>query len=334
MTLHQADKATPSLSIVVPMFNEAGNLDRLLDRLEATLQALVLDYEIVCVDDGSRDDTLVRVLGRRQRNPRIKVLALSRNFGKEVALTAGIAHAAGAAVVAIDADLQHPPELIAELVARWREGYDVAYAVRRSRVTDSLGHRFGAKAFYWIFSHLAETKLPEGAGDFRLMDRRVVDALNRMPERARFMKGLFAWVGFKQIAVPFEPSAREDGASRWAFLRLWRFALDGLTSFSTLPLRIWFYVGVGLALPSLGFGVFELVRTIVQGIDVPGYASVFVAVVFLGGVQLLSLGIIGEYVGRIFAEVNERPLYLVRERFGFDDELSRGADVRRIISGR
>ena len=309
----------PTLSVVVPMFNEGTNLDRLLARLREALAAVGVGYEIVCVDDGSRDDTLARLAAEHGRDQRIKVVGLSRNFGKEVALTAGIKHAAGQAVIVMDADLQHPPELISALLSKWREGYDVAYAVRRTRTTDTLKHRFGAKAFYWLFAHLSETALPEGAGDFRLLDRKVVDALNQLPERARFMKGLFAWVGFKQIAVPFDPAMREQGESRWSFYRLWHFAIDGLTSFSTLPLRIWFYVGLVLSAASFTVGVMELLKTLVQGVDVPGYASVFVAVVFLGGIQLLTLGVLGEYIGRIFAEVKQRPLYLVRERYGFDD---------------
>ena len=309
----------PALSVVLPMYNETRNLERLFPRLSIVLEGIGLSYEVICIDDGSRDSTLERLIAEHRRDPHVKVLALSRNFGKEVALTAGISHARGDAVVTMDADLQHPPEVIAEMVAKWREGFEVAYAVRRSRDTDSLRHRLGASVFYWLFRHLSETHLPSGAGDFRLMDRKVVDALNRLPERARFMKGLFAWVGFTQAPVPFDPAAREDGRSRWTLRRLWRFALDGVTSFSTLPLRIWTFVGMAIAVPSLCYGAYLVLDTLIEGIDVPGYASVMVAVLFLGGVQLLTLGIIGEYIGRIFNEVKHRPLYLVRARYGIEE---------------
>lgn len=306
----------PQLSIVVPCFNEADNIDELFARLERVLGGLDIEHEIVCVDDGSRDDTLERLSAHHRRNPRIKVIGLSRNFGKEIALTAGLDHASGLAVVPIDADLQDPPELIGEFVARWRQGYDVVYAMRRSRSGETFLKRATANGFYRVIQRMSEVPIPRDTGDFRLMDRRVVDALRRMPERKRFMKGLFAWVGFRQIAVPYDRDPRHKGNSTWSYWRLWNFALDGITSFSTLPLKIWSYLGLVIS----GFALIYAGYLVVRGPDVeaPGYASTIVSVLFLGGVQLISLGVIGEYLGRVYEEVKHRPLYLVRDAWGLD----------------
>jgi polyisoprenyl-phosphate glycosyltransferase len=309
--------AIPVLSVIVPMFNEAANLAPLFDRLIPAVEALRVPYEIICIDDGSRDDTLARLIALRERNPAIKVVGLSRNFGKEIALTAGLQHASGRAAVPIDADLQHPPELIAKLIDKWREGFEIVYAVRESRETDSLSRRLAARAFYWIFGRLSDVPIPRDAGDFRLIDRRVVDAINSMPERSRFMKGIFAWVGFRQVGVPYTVEPRRQGASGWSVRRLFHFAVDGLTSFSNFPLIAWGYVGAIIASVSLVAGAFFVARTLIYGVDVPGYASLMVAVLFFGGVQLITLGIIGSYIGRIFQEVKRRPLYLVRETHGF-----------------
>ncbi len=311
--------AGPVLSIVVPMYNEAATVDAFFARLLPVLDSLALPCEVVCVDDGSNDATRQRIAALNRHDPRIKMVGLSRNFGKEVALTAGLHHARGQAVVPIDADLQHPPELIADFVARWREGNDVVYAVRRSRRDEPLAKRLSARAFYWLFDRLADVSMPEGAGDFRLLDRRVVDVINAMPERSRFMKGIFAWVGFRQVGIPYDPELRRVGASRWGFRRLLRFAFDGLTSFSILPLIVWGYVGAVIALMSLAAGAFFVLKTLILGVDVPGYASLIVAVFFFGGMQLLTLGVIGSYVGRVFEEVKRRPLYVVAETCGFDD---------------
>jgi polyisoprenyl-phosphate glycosyltransferase len=314
--------AVPVLSVIVPMFNEATNLDALFGRLVPAVERLRVPYEIICIDDGSRDDTLARLVAMRERFPAIKVVALSRNFGKEIALTAGLQHAAGRAAIPIDADLQHPPEIIPRLVEKWREGFEVVYAVRESRETDGLGRRLAARGFYWIFGRLSDVPIPRDAGDYRLLDRRVVDAINSMPERSRFMKGIFAWVGFRQTGVPYSVEPRRQGASGWSPRRLFHFAVDGLTSFSNFPLIAWGYVGAVIASISLVTGAWFVLRTLVYGVDVPGYASLMVAVLFFGGVQLLTLGIIGSYIGRIFQEVKRRPLYLVRETHGFAaDEL-------------
>ena len=312
-----APESSPDLSIVVPMFNEAANLDAFFRRLDGALTAVGLRIEIVCVDDGSADDTWQRLVERQAGDRRLRLVRLSRNFGKDIALSAGLQHAAGRAAVPIDADLQHPPELIAVFVAKWREGYDMVYAVRRSRATDSWLRRTLSVTFYRLFARLADVEMPLGAGDFCLLDRRVVDALNAMPERARFMKGLFAWVGFRHIGIEYEPGERAAGGSSWSLARLAGFAVDGLASFTTFPLVVAGYIGAVLAVPSLLLGIFFTVRTLVWGVDVPGYASVMVAVLMLGSIQLLTLGLFGAYLGRVFAEVKGRPLYVVSERRGF-----------------
>jgi glycosyltransferase involved in cell wall biosynthesis len=310
------------LSVVVPLYNEADNVDVLLERLERTVAGLVAplqqSYEIVFVDDGSTDATVDKLRAHQARNPSIKIISLSRNFGKEIALSAGIDHACGAAVIPIDADLQDPPELIPVLFAKWLEGYDVVYAKRAIRDADTRTKRLTASWFYRVHNWLADVAIPEDTGDFRLMDRRVVDALKRLPERGRFMKGLFAWVGFRQTGVEYRREERAAGKSKWRYLKLWNLALDGITSSSTVPLRVWTYVGLVISAMAFVYAAFLLVRTLAFGIDVPGYASIMVAVLFMGGINLLTLGIIGEYLGRTYLEVKSRPLYLVRDYYGFE----------------
>lgn len=311
----------PLLSLVVPMFNESGNVDRLFERLGAVMRDIGVSYEVVCVDDGSRDDTVDRVVAHHRRDGRIRLVELSRNFGKELALTAGLQHAAGRAVVMIDADLQHPPELIADMLEAWRDGVEMVIAVRRDREGESLLKKVNARAFYWLFERMSEVRLPAGAGDFRLLDRKVVDVLNAMPEHTRFMKGLYAWVGFRQKLLPYDVAERAGGATKFNLLRLWRLAIDGITAFTAMPLKVWTFVGMMAAGIGLLYGLVIIVKTAVLGIDVPGYASLMVATLFFGGVQLISLGIIGEYLGRVFAEVKQRPLYVVRNRYGVQTKL-------------
>ena len=317
----QPSSGRPTLSILVPMHNEAPVVDLFFDRIEAVLGNLDLSYEIVCINDGSRDDTLAKVRVRQSVNPRIKIIDLSRNFGKEQALTAGLDFAAGDAVVPIDADLQDPPEVIGDFVRLWRDGYDVVYGVRAQRSGDSLGKRLTARLFYHLFNSLTEVRIPENTGDFRLMDRRVVDALRRLPERNRFMKGLFAWVGFRQTGVEYDHDARAAGASKFRFWRLWNLALDGITAFSTLPLRVWSYVGVAISVIAFLYAAFILFWTLALGISVPGYASLIVVVLFLGGIQLITLGVIGEYLGRLYAEAKRRPTYVVGRTYGFEEDI-------------
>ncbi|MDY6786034.1 MAG: glycosyltransferase family 2 protein [Cyanobacteriota bacterium] len=308
------------LSIVVPVYNEEPNLDYLFERLEGVLARLKMSYEIVCVNDGSQDKTLACLVEHHRRNPAIKAIDLSRNFGKEIALTAGLDYALGSAIILIDADLQDPPELIEQLVEKWQEGYDVVYGTRRSRAGETWLKRSTAEAFYRTLEKMSPVRIPRDTGDFRLLDRRVVEALKLLPERTRFMKGLFAWVGFRQTSVFFEREPRYQGTTTWTYWKLWNFALDGITSFSFVPLKVWSYIGLFISFLSLFYASFLVLRTIIFGVDVPGYASTIVAVLFLGGIQLITLGIMGEYLGRVYQEVKGRPIYLVREVHGFTNK--------------
>lgn len=308
------------LSIVVPAYNEESNLDYLFERLESVLTSLNTTYEIVCVNDGSKDKTIEYLVKHHHRNQAIKVIDLSRNFGKEIALSAGIDYATGSAVIPIDADLQDPPELIKDLVAKWREGYDVVYATRRTRQGESWLKRFTASGFYQTIGKMSRVEIPQNTGDFRLLDRRVVEAVKQMPEKNRFMKGLFAWVGFKQTSIIYDREPRYKGKTTWNYWKLWNFAIDGITSFSFLPLKIWSYIGTCISLVSLLYALFLLFQTLIIGIKVPGYASTIISVLFLGGIQLISLGVIGEYLGRVYEEVKGRPLYFVRNVYGFESE--------------
>ncbi len=320
MSFNNADKPSIELSIVVPMYNEAANLRPFFERLFNVLNRLNITYEIVCVNDGSQDNTLTELLDYQKHNPFIKIVDLSRNFGKEIALTVGLDYSSGAAVVPIDADLQDPPELIEALLAKWREGYNMVYATRRIRRGETFTKRFTAKLFYRIIDFMSDIPIPKNTGDFRLMDRTVVDSLSKLPERTRFMKGLFAWVGFKQTAIYYDREPRQAGTSTWNYWRLWNFALEGITSFSVLPLKLWSYIGLFLSFISICYATFLIVRTLILGIELPGYASMMVVILFLGGIQLISLGIIGEYLARIYSEVKARPLYLVRKTYGFQSQ--------------
>lgn len=308
------------LSLIVPLYNEQDNIDRLFSRLFAVLDPLGLSYEIICINDGSRDNTLASLLAYHQHYDAIKVINLSRNFGKEIALTAGLDYASGDAVIPIDADLQDPPELIEKLVEKWQEGYDVVYAMRRSRQGESWFKKFTANAFYRTIGKISQVPIPPNTGDFRLLDRRVVNSLKQMSERTRFMKGLFAWVGYKQTLVEFDREPRFLGNTKWNYWKLWNFAIDGITSFSLLPLKVWSYLGIIISLIALLYALYLVIKTIILGVDIPGYASLMVAILFLGGIQLITLGIMGEYLGRVYMEVKERPLYLVRETYGFQGD--------------
>jgi len=307
-----------TLSVVIPMRNEAGGLDRLFGALDEALAGLKVGLEIVCVDDGSDDGTLEALRERAKTDARLKVIAFSRNFGKEAALTAGLEHATGHMIVPLDADLQDPPELIGEFVTLWEQGYDVVYGVRADRTSDTPMKRWTANLFYDVFNRLSDYPIPASTGDFRLMDREVVDAINRLPERNRFMKGLFAWVGYRQVGVPYVRPARTQGTTAFGYRRLTRFALDGFTAFSTVPLRVWTAVGGLSAVLALAGAFFLILRVMIVGRDVPGYASLMVVLLFAFAVQMIALGILGEYVGRMYQELKQRPIYLVRERIGLD----------------
>lgn len=305
----------PTLSVICPMHNEEAALAPFFDRLLPALEALGESFEVVCINDGSRDGTLERLRELQENEPRLRVIDLSRNFGKEAALTCGIDHARGDAVIPIDADLQDPPELIGEMVRTWRLGFDVVLAQRADRSSDHLLKRKMAEWFYQLHNAISEPPIPANVGDFRLMDRRVVDALKLLPERRRFMKGLFAWVGFRQATIPYVREPRAAGESKFSGWRLWNFALEGITSFSSAPLRIWTYLGLVIALIAFAFGLFVIGRTLLLGRDLPGYASLITVVLFLGGVQLIGLGVMGEYIGRLYGEAKGRPIYIVREEY-------------------
>ncbi|MEL6641037.1 MAG: glycosyltransferase family 2 protein [Pseudomonadota bacterium] len=305
-----ARKADPLISLVVPCYKESDTVEGFVEAVDAALPGLRLEF--VFVNDGSPDDTLIKLLGMSRTDPRLIVVDLSRNFGKEAAMTAGIDVAKGDVVVPMDADLQDPPELIHQFLEKWREGYDVVYGIREDRQTDTKTKRLTAGLFYRFFNRLAETEIPADVGDYRLMDRVVIDAVKSLPERNRFMKGIFAWVGFPSIGVGYKRAERFAGETSFNYWKLWNFALEGLVSFSTIPLRIWTYAGVSVAIGAVLFATFIVVRTLIFGRDVPGYASIMTAVLFLGGIQLISLGVIGEYLSRLFLESKQRPLYLQR----------------------
>ena len=279
--------------------------------LYPVLTGLNRPFEIICVNDGSTDDTFDRLMQEKQQRDHITVINLSRNFGKEAALTAGLAHAAGRAVIPMDADLQDPPELIANMVDYWDKGYDVVLAKRTDRSSDRLSKRITAKWFYKIHNLLSSIFLPADVGDFRLMSRKVVDAVNQLPENQRFMKGIFAWVGFKTATVGYVRETRKGGKTRFNFWKLWNLAIDGVTSFSSAPLRIWLYLGVFTSLLSFLYGCFIIIKTLMFGIDLPGYASIVTIILFLGGIQLIGIGVIGEYIGRMYLETKRRPPYII-----------------------
>lgn len=314
--------APPILSIIVPVKDEEEAIAPFVTRVGAALDALddpaATSWEIIFIDDGSTDMTLAAIAAAHQSDPRVRALSFSRNFGKEPALSAGLDIAGGSAVIPIDVDLQDPPEVIGAMVAAWRSGYDVVYGVRRNRASDSLPKRLTADLYYRAHNRLSHDKIPEHAGDFRLLDRKVVDVIKRMPERNRFMKGLFAWSGFKQTAVEYDRVERSIGTTKFRYWKLWTLALDGITSASTVPLRIWSYIGVVVAFLAFLYALYIIISTLITGVDAPGYASLMTAVLFFGGLQLISLGVLGEYVGRILVETKQRPLYVVRQRIGLD----------------
>ena len=298
--------------MVVPAYNEAEVVEAFHDRLSAALAELPLSIEIVYVNDGSRDDTLPILRRLRQNDPRIAVVDLSRNFGKEIALTAGIDHARGDAVVVIDADLQDPPELIPELTKPWLEqNYDIVYAQRLSRAGETWLKKKTASWFYRMMQQVGDIPIPPDTGDFRLLSRRAVEAVKSLRERHRFMKGLFTWVGFPQLAVPYERDARYAGQTKWNYWRLWNLAIEGLTSATVAPFRISSYIGLTIALFAFMFGIWVIFKTLAFGDPVQGWPSLMVAVLFMGGVQLVAIGVIGEYLGRLFNEAKGRPLYFV-----------------------
>ncbi|MFV8819445.1 glycosyltransferase family 2 protein [Haliea sp. E17] len=300
------------LTVVVPVYNETAVLEHFHRRLSAVLAGCDADFRILYVDDGSEGECLAILESLRQQDERVGVIELSRNFGKEVALSAGLDHAGGDAIILVDSDLQDPPELIPEFIAAWREGYDMVYGQRRERRGDSALKRITAHGFYRVLNRLSDMEIPRDVGDFRLLSRRAVDALRSLPERHRYMKGLYAWVGFPQKAILYDREARAAGKTSWNYWRLWNFALEGITSFSAAPLKMATYLGLVTSTLSLLYGLFLLVRTLLFGNPVPGYPSLIIIVLFLGGVQLICLGIIGEYLARTYNESKQRTLYFTK----------------------
>ena len=305
----------PTISIIAPCYNEEETIEPFLRRIEEILTQINEPYEIVFINDGSKDNTLNVLLNAKQNFKNIRIINFSRNFGKEAALTAGLDKARGEAAIPIDVDLQDPPELIKELVARWREGYDVVLAKRANRTSDSFAKRVSADLFYKLNGKISNVDIPNNVGDFRLMSKRVVEALKQLPENQRFMKGLFAWVGFKTVVIEYVREKREAGQSSFNGWKLWNFALDGITSFSTLPLRIWLYIGALVSFLSFLYGSFIILKTLIFGVDLPGYASLAVIMLFLGGIQLIGIGILGEYIGRIYSESKRRPSYIIEGEY-------------------
>lgn len=303
------------VSIVAPFFNEEEGVEIFYDAICAVFEQADFAFEVVCVDDGSTDETLKKLVTLVERDPRIRVVELSRNFGKESALTAGIDAARGDAVIPIDADLQDPPELILAMINKWQSGADVVLARRTDRSADSFMKRKSAEVFYRFYNIFSSVKIPSNVGDFRLMNRAAVDALKQLPERQRFMKGLFAWVGFRTATVDYARNPRAAGSTKFSGWKLWNFALEGLTSFSSLPLKVWSYVGAIGAILTFAYAAFIILRTLIYGVDIPGYASILVAILFFGSLQLISVGVLGEYMGRIYMETKQRPLYLVRRQY-------------------
>jgi polyisoprenyl-phosphate glycosyltransferase len=316
----------PVVSLVVPAYNEAANVAAFVAAATPVLDGLGAAWEIVFVDDGSRDATLGLLLAARAADPRICVVGLARNFGKDVALSAGLAHARGQAVIPIDCDLQHPVEVIPELVAKWRAGADMVIGVRTKRSEEGWLRRTTAAAYYGVMRRMTQVSIPPNAGDFRLLDRKIVDVINQMPERCRFMKGIFAWPGFVTESVPFQANVRAGGQTTWSLWGLWKFALDGLFSFSTVPLKMWTYIGGLSAVAGFVYLIITLIQKLVFGIEAKGYASLLIVMLFFGGLQLLSNGIQGEYIARIFEEVKGRPLFVVAKAWGFDPPPAGRAD--------
>ena len=310
----------PLVTVLVPVKDEEEAIAGFVARVSLVLDSLnePHGWEILFIDDGSTDATLPAIMAANRADPRVRALSLSRNFGKEAALSAGLDVARGEVVIPIDVDLQDPPEVIGEMIAKWRDGYEVVYGVRRSRESDTLPKRFTADFYYRAHNWLSADKIQEHAGDFRLLDRRVVEVIRTMPERNRFMKGLFAWGGFRQTSVEYDRVERTVGTTKFNYWKLWTLAIDGITSASTVPLRVWSYLGGTIALIGMLYALFVAARTLFFGSDVAGYPSLLVAILFFGGLQLLSLGVLGEYVGRIMVEVKHRPIYVVRTRIGMD----------------
>ncbi len=313
--------AQPDLSIIVSMYNEEESLGVFFKTLCSTLEKLAgYTYEVVCIDDGSTDKTYAFLEEYAEKDPRIKVIKFSRNFGKEYGIMAGLKYCRGRAAIPMDVDLQDPPELIARFVEKWEEGYDMVYGIRNDRQSDTFLKRRTAELFYKTYNLMTRSPIPYNAGDYRLIDRKVINAILELRECNVFMKGIFGWAGFKSVGIPYTRQKRKAGESKWNYWKLWNFALDGITASTTFPLRVWSYFGTLLSAIGMLYALYIIIRTIVQGTDVPGYASLLVFILVLGGLQMIILGILGEYIGRIFIEVKNRPLYVIEKKVNLDDK--------------
>jgi len=308
------------ISLIAPMYNEEEVITIFFDAIENILSSKKINYEIICINDGSTDNTFTILQEQASKNSCIKVVNLSRNYGKEIALTAGLDFAQGDAVIPIDCDLQDPPEVILRMVEKWHEGYEMVLGKRIDRSSDSFIKRWTSNMFYKIIDKISDIHIPENVGDFRLLDRKVLEAIKMYPERSRFMKGIFASLGFKQYVIEYVRPERIAGTTKWNYWNLYKLAIEGIISFTSFPLKIWSYVGATTAISAFGYGIYLIIKTLFMGIDTPGYASLMVVTLFIGGLILLCLGVIGEYIARIFIEVKQRPLYLVTETIGLNEE--------------
>lgn len=310
----------PEISLVVPMYNEEDVIGIFIEKIRSALDGIIPKYEIVFINDGSNDSTWEIIRKYANEDDRIKGICLSRNFGKEAALSAGIDYAIGRSVIPIDCDLQDPPELIIDMYHKWKEGYQVVLARRADRSSDSFFKRFTSKQFYRIIDKMSDIRIPHNVGDFRLLDRAVIEVLKKFPEKKRFMKGLFASLGFKEYTLEYKRPVRAAGKTKWNYIKLCSLAIEGLVSFTTFPLKLWSYLGITISSLSFGYGLYLSFRTIFLGRVVPGYASMVVLLLFLNGLVLINLGIIGEYLSRVFYEVKNRPLYIVMDEVGISDQ--------------
>lgn len=311
----------PDVSLIVSMYNEEESLKVFFEEIEKVMKKIPeYSYEIVCIDDGSKDDTYAMLCQYAKKNKRIRVIKFSRNFGKEYGMMAGLKFCRGDAAIPMDVDLQDPPELIIKFIEKWKEGYDMVYGIRSDRQSDTFLKRMTAKLFYKIYNLMTRSPIPYNAGDYRLIDRKVINAILSLKERNIFMKGVFGWTGFKSTGIKYTRQKRYAGHSKWNYWKLWNFALDGITASTTFPLRIWTYLGTLLSVTGMFYAVYIIIRTIMNGIDVPGYASLLVFILVLGGIQMIILGILGEYIGRIFIEVKNRPLYIIDEKVNIENE--------------
>lgn len=317
-------QSTQRICLVIPVYNEDAGLDALVAALHRTFDGRDFSWSVLFVDDGSADHTLEKIRQLNATDSRIASISLSRNFGQSVAIAAGLRYARGDAVVVMDSDLQHPPEAVLAFIEKWREGYKVVFGQRRTRVADSPLRNLYSRVFHAVFRKIGTTRLPVGVTDFLLLDRAAVDAINRLDERNRFSKGLYAWIGFRSTVVPFDAGERTTGESKWSFMKLLRFALDGFVSFSTVPLKVWSYVGILISLLAIVYAVYFLIRTLLFNTDTPGFPSLIVSIMFFAGVQLISLGVIGEYLARIYEEAKGRPLFVVAEEIGVSGETRPG----------